>query len=106
MPRMTTRKLKNYGYGTDKVKVYPCYAPSGAVKTSADVRISEYHNVDGSKVFCVSSFGYAGDVKLEFADKFSKAEDFENGKKLVLENGKSVAFNLKKHDFKLIKVSK
>ncbi len=103
---VTQKKLKNYGYGTDKVKVYPCYAPSGAVKTSADVRISEYHNVDGSKVFCVSSFGYAGDVKLEFADKYSKVEDFENGKAMSSSDGKSVSFKLKKHDFKLIKVSK
>ncbi|MBR1967084.1 MAG: hypothetical protein IKA22_10800 [Lentisphaeria bacterium] len=103
---VTQRKLKNYGYGTDKVKVYPCYAPSGAVKTSADVRISEYHNVDGSKVFCVSSFGYAGDVKLEFADKFSRIEDFENGKAMSSTDGKSVSFKLKKHDFRLIKVNK
>ena len=99
-------KLKSYGYGTDKVKVYPCYAPSGKVKTSADVRITEYQNVDGSKVVCVSSFGYAGNVKLEFAENFSKAEDFENGKAIVCADGKTVEFNLKKHDFKIIKLSK
>ncbi|MBR2508482.1 MAG: hypothetical protein IKB71_01920 [Lentisphaeria bacterium] len=99
-------KLKSYGYGTDKVKVYPSYAPSGCVKANADVRISEYHHADGSKVFAVSSFGYAGNVKLEFADKFSKAVDFENGKNIAVDNDGSVSFNLKKHDFKIIKVSK
>ena len=101
-----TNKLKRYGLGTENVKVYPCYAPSGDIKTSADVRITEYQNIDGSRVICVSSFGYAGEVKLEFADKFSKAEDFEKGKAIELENGNSVIFNLKKHDFKLIKISK
>ena len=99
-------KLKSYGYGTDKVKVYPSYAPSGCVKANADVRISEYHHADGSKVFAVSSFGYAGNVKLEFADKFSKAVDFENGKNIAVDNDGSVSLNFKKHDFKIIKVSK
>ncbi|MBR2441140.1 MAG: hypothetical protein IKB25_13155 [Lentisphaeria bacterium] len=99
-------KLKRYGLGTDKVKVYPCYAPSGKIKTSADVRITEYAHADGSKVLCVSSFGYAGKVKLEISGKYSKAEDFENGKAMTLTNGKNIEFNLKKHDFKLIKVSR
>ena len=102
----TVYKLKRFGLGTDNVKVYPCYAPSGNVKASADVRISEYAHADGSKVICVSSFGYEGNVTVDFAGTFRKAEDYEKGKPMTLTNGKSVSFHLKKHDFKLIKVSK
>ena len=100
------KKLRDYGYGTDKVTVYPAYAPSGAVKSNADVRICEYHHKDGSKVFCISSFGYAGEVKLELAEKFKSAENFENNCTEKSIDNKTVVFNLKKHDFKLIKVSK
>ena len=99
-------KLKSYGYGTNQVKVYPSYAPSGKVKTSADVRITEYHHEDGSMILSVSSFGYAGKVKLETAEKFSRAEDFETGQKLSLANGNMVEFSLKKHNFSLIKFYK
>ena len=102
----TVYKLKRFGLGTDNVKVYPCYAPSGNVKASADVRISEYAHADGSKVICVSSFGYEGNVTVDFAGTFRKAEDYEKGKPMTLTNGKSVSFHLKKHDYKLIKVSK
>ena len=99
-------KLKSYGYGTNQVKVYPSYAASGKVKTSADVRITEYHHKDSSMILSVSSFGYAGKVKLETAEKFSRAEDFETGQKLSLNNGNMVEFSLKKHDFRLIKFYK
>ena len=99
-------KLRNYGYGTNKVIVYPTYSPSGMVKSNADVRISEYHNADGSMVVCISSFGYAGEVELEFAEKFKSAEDFECSRAEQLVDGNKIVFNLKKHDFKLIKVSK
>ena len=99
-------KLKSYGYGTNQVKVYPSYAPSGKIKTSADVRITEYHHKDGSMILSVSSFGYAGQVKLETAKKFSHAEDYETGRKLSLVKGNAIEISLKKHDFRLIKFYK
>ena len=46
------------------------------------------------------------DISVETAEKFSRAEDFETGKKLSLANGNMVEFSLRKHDFRLIKFYK
>ncbi len=100
------RALKTFGYGTDKVTVYPCYEPSGAIKCTQDVRIVEYRHTDGTRIVGISSFGYQGRVKLDFNFAVSSASDFENGTPVALQNGRTVTFELKKHDFKMIKLNK
>lgn len=97
---VTWRKLKNFGYGTEKVKVFPCYAPSGVVSTVAPrVRVTEYRRNDGETVFAVCSFGYAGNVALKFHIPVKEVVDFETGKAVDAN-----ALVLKKNDFRLIKV--
>jgi hypothetical protein len=97
---VTWRKLKTFGYGTEKVKVYPAYEPSGFVSTDAPkVRITEYRRNDGETILAVCSFGYAGNVTLKFNNAVKEIVDFENGKVL-----NKPVINLKKNDFRLIKV--
>jgi hypothetical protein len=99
------RKLKRYGYGTEKVKVFPCYDMSGNIVADSDVRMVEYLHADGSRVVCVSSFGYEGKVKLDCKFKFSRVSDFETDK-VLLQSGNSLEFDLKKHDFRIFKLEK
>ena len=96
--------LKSWGYGTDAVKVFPCYESSGKVSAdSGDVRIAEYRKNDGSTIAALCSFGHAGKVKVMFGFPIKKAENFETGTALPFK-GDSVEIELGKHDFKLIKV--
>ena len=98
--KKTWRKLKNFGYGTDKVKTFPSYQPSGFVTTDAPkVRITEYRHANGETVLAVCSFGYAGKVTLKFNKAVREIVDFENGKVL-----NEPVIDLKKNDFRLIKV--
>lgn len=97
---VTWRKLKNFGYGTEKVKVFPSYAPSGFVSADAPrVRVTEYRRNDGVTVLAVCSFGYAGNVALKFNIPVKEVVDFETGKAVDAN-----ALVLKKNDFRLIKV--
>ena len=96
--------LKKFGYGTDNVEVFPCFAPSGKITTDANaVRLSEYRNKDGSAIVAASSFGYAGKTQIKFAYSIKEAIDLETGKKIPVSNN-SVEIELRKNDFKLIKV--
>lgn len=99
-------KLKTYGYGTDKVKVFPCFDMSGNIKPDADVRMVEYLHADGSRVIVISSFGYAGKVKFDCNFKFGKVTDFETDKVLQQRESSSYEFDLKKHDFRIFKLEK
>ncbi len=97
---VTWRKLKNFGYGTDKVKTFPSYQPSGFVTTDAPkVRITEYRHANGETVLAVCSFGYAGKVTLKFNNAVKEIVDYENNKVLS-----KPVIDLKKNDFRLIKV--
>ncbi len=102
----TVYNIRNFGYGSDKVTVYPSYAPSGDIKADVPVRITEYRRNDGHCMIAVSSFGYAGKVKLSFNFTAKLAQNAENGAKFQLTDGKSIEFDLKKHDFALIRVVK
>ena len=99
----TVYNIRNFGYGSSKVKVYPSYAPSGDIKADVPVRITEYRRNDGQRMIAVSSFGYAGKVKLSWNFKAKVAMNAENGAKFNLTDGKSIEFDLKKHDFALIR---
>ena len=101
----TVYNLRNFGYGSEKVKVYPSYAPSGDIKADVPVRITEYRRNDGQRMIAVSSFGYAGKVKLSWNFKAKVAMNAENGAKFSTTDGKSIEFELKKHDFTLIRTT-
>ena len=102
----TMYNLRHFGYGTDSVEVYPSYAPSGTFKTDADVRITEYRRNDGITLVAVSSFGYQGKVKLSWNYDARFAHNWENSRKLQLNDKRSVEFDLKKNDFQIVKITK
>ena len=56
-------------------------------------------------MIAVSSFGYEGKVKLNWKFKANTAINAENGAKFNMTDGKSIEFNLKKHDFTLIRTA-
>jgi hypothetical protein len=99
----TWRKLKLYGYGTDDVEVFPCYAPSGTYHADQKkIRLTEYKKKDGSAILAVCSFGFAGTTKVTIPANFKNAADFETGTAIPI-NGNTIEITLKKNDFKLIK---
>lgn len=103
----TVYNLRHFGYGSDKVQVFPSYAPSGEYKVNVPaVRFTEYRRDDGQTIIAVSSFGHEGKVKLSWNTPVKFIHNGENGKKYPLNDGKSVEFDLKKHDFQLIKITK
>ena len=102
--RKVWNALKEWGYGTDEVEVFPCYEPSGKVQTdSKDIRLSEYRKKDGTTIVAVCSFGHSGKAEVKFGFPVKKAVDFETGTELSL-SGDTVEINLRKNDFKLIKI--
>ncbi|MBQ9770491.1 MAG: hypothetical protein IJW23_01570 [Lentisphaeria bacterium] len=100
----TWTKLKGLGYGTDKMEVFPCFAPSGKVSTDAKkLRLTEYRLKDGRTLVAACSFGHAGKAKIKFAFPVKEARNLETGKALPF-SGNTVEIDLKKHDFRLISV--
>jgi hypothetical protein len=96
--------LKEWGYGTDNVEVFPCYEPSGKISADSDkLRITEYRKKDGTKIAAVSSFWHEGKAKIKFGYDIKQAVNFETGAALPL-NDNTVEINLKKNDCILIKV--
>ncbi len=107
----TWKTLKQFGYGTDEVKTFPCFSPSGRFKTgSKDIRLTEYRKADGTTILAVCSFGHEGKTVIK-EDKaafksglpMKEAADIETGKKLPVKDN-AVEIELKKNEFKLIRI--
>ena len=100
----TWKTLKQFGYGTDQVKTFPCFSPSGRFKTtSKDIRLTEYRKGDGNTILAVCSFGHEGKTLLGSAVPVKEAEDVETGKKLTIKDS-AFDIELKKNEFKLIRL--
>ena len=100
----TWKTLKLFGYGTDQVKTFPCYSPSGKFKTtSKDIRLTEYRKVGGDTILAVCSFGHEGKTLLGSTAPVKGAVDIETGENLSVKDN-AVEIELKKNEFKLIRL--
>ena len=100
----TWKTLKQFGYGTDEVKTFPCFSSSGRFTTdSRDIRLTEYRKADGTTILAVCSFGHEGKTVLGSTVAVKEARDIESGKALPVKD-KSVEIELKKNEFKLIQL--
>lgn len=98
----TWKTVKQFGYGTDEVKTFPCFSPSGRFTTgSKDIRLTEYRKKDGTAILAVCSFGHEGKTVLGSTVSVKEARDIETGKSLPVKDN-SVEIELKKNEFKLI----
>ena len=107
----TWKTLKQFGYGTDEVKTFPCFSPSGRFRSgSKDIRLTEYRKADGTTILAVCSFGHEGKTVIK-EDKaafksglpMKAAADIETGEKLPVKDN-AVEIELKKNEFKLIRL--
>ena len=86
------------------METYPCFRPSGKFTAdSRNVRLAEYRGKNGTSIVAVSSFGHEGKTVLKSGSPLKEARDAETGKILPVD-GNSVAFELKKNDFRLIQL--
>ena len=103
----TWRKLYSWGYSTKQVAVTPCWEKNPITSSCPDWRITSYSKkATGETVIAVCSFGDTANGTVDVSSTGAKScIDWESGKTLPISNGK-VLMNLKRHDFKLLKLSR
>jgi hypothetical protein len=97
--------IMNFGYGTDKVAVYPCWKKQNFIKPlSQGVKVALYQKTNKS-MLVVSGFEHrAGEVSVDIKGlRYSsvKVYDAETGREVKVKNGVIKIF-LPKHDFKIL----
>lgn len=99
------KALKAWGYGTEDVETFPCYAPSGRFECkSKDVRLAEYRHKDGSTILMVASFGAEGELAVTLPTDFKTAYNFEDDSPMSIDGNGACTVALKKNEFKIIRL--
>jgi hypothetical protein len=101
----TWAKLRNFGYGSDKVEVFACWNKNNPLKTlTPGVRSTLYLDKANRKaIVIISDFGSGGKAVLDIGGigfTPEKTLNFETGKPVMLQ-GTKLETTLKKHDFKI-----
>jgi hypothetical protein len=104
-----TDRLRAFGYGTPQVKVWNYWQSDFPAKISGETS-SLLLSKPGSTLLIVCDYGDGGDYKVKLdagvlglKGKLT-AKDAESGAALAVSPAGEIAFNLKKHDFKVIEV--
>ena len=105
----TFRKIweinRNFGYGSDLVKVFACWDENNPLKVlTPKTRCALYLNKQTNQaIIIVADFGNGGTAKVDISSlgfKVLTVSNLETGKSISLKNNK-LETNLKKHDFKI-----
>jgi hypothetical protein len=106
------RKLFEFGYGTERCKVFNYWQPGHPVAVEgADARTLAMTN-SGEAVVAVADYGDGGrcrvalDLEALGLNADLQATDFETGEPIERDGPRAFVFDLKKHDFRILHVKK
>lgn len=103
--RKTWSMLYNAGYGTDDMKVYPCWTKGPAATAVKDWRLTSYTDKkSGKTIVAVCSFGNTASGKVTVPG-MTRCIELESNKEIPIQNG-AVQLSVPRHDFRLLQFSK